>query len=66
MPWSACGIVGPLRVLLSTAMLTALLTSAVSAVVEKARASRWKTPHPSPWCRLRSQVITRHQVKWSR
>ena len=38
-PWSACRMVGPLRVLLSTAMLTALLTSAVSAVVEKVRAT---------------------------
>ncbi len=38
-PWSACRIVGPLRFLLSTAMLTALLTSAVSAVVEKVRAT---------------------------
>jgi hypothetical protein len=38
-PWSACRTVGPLRVLLSTAMLTALLTSAVSAVVEKVRAT---------------------------
>lgn len=38
-PWSACRMAGPLRVLLSTAMLTALLTSAVSAVVEKVRAT---------------------------
>ncbi len=32
-------IVGPLRILLPTAMLTALLTSAVSAVVENPRAT---------------------------
>lgn len=38
-PWSACRIVEPLRILLPTAMLTALLTSAVSAVVEKVRAT---------------------------
>jgi hypothetical protein len=33
-PWSACRTVEPERVLLVTAMLTALLTKAVSAVVE--------------------------------
>lgn len=45
MPWSACRIVGPLRVLLSTAMLTALLTNVVSAVVEKVRATIMREKH---------------------
>ena len=39
MPWSACRIVAPLRFLLATAMLTALLTRAVSGVVENVRAT---------------------------
>src|SRR5277367_2808115 len=38
-PWSACTIVEPQRFLLATAMLTALLTSAVSGVVENVRAT---------------------------
>ncbi|WP_421840130.1 hypothetical protein [Mycobacterium sp.] len=38
-PRWACRTVELLRVLFSTAMLTALLTRAVSAVVEKARAT---------------------------
>src|SRR5271156_3853832 len=38
-PWWACPTVEPQRFLLATAMLTALLTSAVSGVVEKVRAT---------------------------
>jgi hypothetical protein len=38
-PWSACKTVEPERFLLATAMLTALLTREVSAVVENVRAT---------------------------